>query len=93
MNPNARTKPTELACSQEEASHSHGTRLIKYKLEPRIASTGGRLKENNALNKDKEEERKRLIYNQRYFFEYSPALDIDFKRYNDVTDKHMRLLC
>lgn len=57
MNPNARTKPTELACSQEEASRSRGTRLIKYKLEPRIASTGGRLEENNALNRDKEKER------------------------------------
>lgn len=75
MNPNARTKPTELACSREEASRSHGTRLIKYKLEPRIPSAGGRSEENNALDKDGERNEETIN-----FFQYSPPL------YSDVND-------
>lgn len=52
MNPNARTKPTELSRSREGTTLRYGTRLIKYKLEPRIAATGGRrCKENNAFGR------------------------------------------
>lgn len=52
MNPNAQTKPGELGPWLRERTGPE-TCLIKYKLEPRIASAGGSLRgENNMLNED-----------------------------------------